>query len=418
MRIRTIKPEMPGSATMAKVSRDARLLMVWMTDADDHGVLPAAPKRLAGQLFPHDNDVTPAEIERWLNELDSVGLILRYSSNDAPYVQLSGWEEHQSIAKPGKARYPLPQDQWSILKSEYFVQKNSTKSVNVEKDLETSDFVEESSTNSENVEKSSLVRGRACAGPRTLDLGPRTIPSQTAKVIPSTEQGNPSPTPTASSDDPTLRKKQTPTAKPKPGTNDRDPTFDAAAAILTARCPNDTAVHPGWIGEIIKAARRITPGPKHSPATNTAAALIAEIVTAFVGASDTGLALIADPDRQRIISQAQTLAKAHPETTFDLVTEKALNTRQASPNITGWAPHGLISRTLTTWDINTQKTAAPPGPKPADGHNAALNLARNRASIQGFTADDLEAELNNLNAPPETITAALQTFQNAKPQAA
>lgn len=75
-RIRTIKPEMPGHPTLARVSVPARLLMVWLiTDADHEGGFGAAPKRLAGVLYPYDEDVSAADVDGWLNELAVVGLI-------------------------------------------------------------------------------------------------------------------------------------------------------------------------------------------------------------------------------------------------------------------------------------------------------------------------------------------------------
>ena len=106
-RIRSIKPEMPGNHRVAQVSRDARLMLVWLiTDADDEGRLPATPKRLAGQLFPHDEDVNSEQILAWLLELETAGLIVQYSVKGAPFVEICGWFEHQKISKPSPSRFP------------------------------------------------------------------------------------------------------------------------------------------------------------------------------------------------------------------------------------------------------------------------------------------------------------------------
>lgn len=109
-RIRTIKPEMPGSASVALCSRDARLLFVWLiTDADDSGRVAGSAKRLAGTLYPHDDDVTGAHIDGWLDELRDAGLVRSYWVSGARYIELVGWNEHQRINKPTPSRLPGPE---------------------------------------------------------------------------------------------------------------------------------------------------------------------------------------------------------------------------------------------------------------------------------------------------------------------
>lgn len=108
-RIRTIKPEMPGSATLARCSRDARLLFVWLiTDADDVGRVAGSAKRLAGSLYPHDGDVSEADVNRWVAELEAVDLLSSYWVKGVRYLALSGWSEHQRINKPTPSRLPPP----------------------------------------------------------------------------------------------------------------------------------------------------------------------------------------------------------------------------------------------------------------------------------------------------------------------
>lgn len=109
-RIRTIKPEMPGSASVALCSRDARLLFVWLiTDADDAGRIAGSAKRLAGALYPHDDDVTGTDVDRWLRELCDAGLVRSYWVSGARYIELVGWAEHQRINKPSPSRLPGPE---------------------------------------------------------------------------------------------------------------------------------------------------------------------------------------------------------------------------------------------------------------------------------------------------------------------
>ena len=69
-RIRAIKPEAYSDPTLAKCSISARYLFTGLwTEADDEGRLYASPRRLLGSLFPHDEDISIRQVERWLQEL-------------------------------------------------------------------------------------------------------------------------------------------------------------------------------------------------------------------------------------------------------------------------------------------------------------------------------------------------------------
>lgn len=109
-RISTVKPELFMSMSLARVSRDARLLFIGLlTQADPYGKLPDAPKMLAGTVFPHDEDATAARVDEWLAELDKVGCIERYTVDGeraGSYISLPGWEDHQKIAHRGRPRFP------------------------------------------------------------------------------------------------------------------------------------------------------------------------------------------------------------------------------------------------------------------------------------------------------------------------
>ena len=105
-RIRTIKPEIPQSESMGKVSRDARLLFIltW-TLADDSGRLRGNSRMLASLLFPYDNDV-PQLIDGWLEELVKQECIIVYQIEDSTYIQICKWLNHQKIDKPSLSKIP------------------------------------------------------------------------------------------------------------------------------------------------------------------------------------------------------------------------------------------------------------------------------------------------------------------------
>lgn len=105
-RIRTIKPELPQSESMGRVTRDARLcfIMLW-TIADDSGRLRGASRMLASLLFPYDDDA-PGLIDKWLAELEAEKCIIRYEIEDQHYIQIVNWCEHQKIDKPSTSKIP------------------------------------------------------------------------------------------------------------------------------------------------------------------------------------------------------------------------------------------------------------------------------------------------------------------------
>lgn len=105
-RIRTIKPELAHSASLGRVSRDARLAFVLLfTVADDAGRVRGEPRMLAGLLFPYDDDAKGL-IEGWLDELVREGSIVRYRVNGDLYIAIPGWSDHQRIDRPSKSKIP------------------------------------------------------------------------------------------------------------------------------------------------------------------------------------------------------------------------------------------------------------------------------------------------------------------------
>lgn len=108
-RIRTVKPELFESETLARLSRDSRLTFIGLfTLADDLGRLRYLPKKIAGELFPHDEDVTHVEIDKWVAELESVDCVRLYEIDGKTYLYLPEWKKHQKIDRPSQSRIPEP----------------------------------------------------------------------------------------------------------------------------------------------------------------------------------------------------------------------------------------------------------------------------------------------------------------------
>ncbi len=107
-RIRTIKPEFPQSESLARCSRDARLLFISLwTICDDAGRTRGASQVLASFLFPFDADAR-THIDKWLSELEDTGHITRYAIGDTAYLQVNNWLKHQKIDRPTTSRIPAP----------------------------------------------------------------------------------------------------------------------------------------------------------------------------------------------------------------------------------------------------------------------------------------------------------------------
>ncbi len=110
-RIRTIKPDFFESESLAQCSMEARLVFIGLfTIADDEGRLKDLPRKLAGEVFPHD-DISPEQMSVWLDELENAHCIARYTHENAHFLHIPHWNAHQKIAHPTPSRLPAPPDE-------------------------------------------------------------------------------------------------------------------------------------------------------------------------------------------------------------------------------------------------------------------------------------------------------------------
>jgi hypothetical protein len=108
-RIRSVKPEFWGHPKTARLSRDARLLFLGLlNESDDEGRQLGSPRRIAGIVFPHDDDVTPELLGSWLDEIEREDMIRRYEVRGARLLLIVGFEEHQKVTHPSKSHLPGP----------------------------------------------------------------------------------------------------------------------------------------------------------------------------------------------------------------------------------------------------------------------------------------------------------------------
>lgn len=107
--IRSIKADLCDDETLGECSRDARYLFVGLiTRVDDHGRFRANPALLRSRIYPYDQDVTNADVARWVAELVKKGRIETYLVDGQQYLVLTRWGKHQRIDNAAKSELPPP----------------------------------------------------------------------------------------------------------------------------------------------------------------------------------------------------------------------------------------------------------------------------------------------------------------------
>lgn len=103
-RIRSIKPQFWLDENLGTLPRDARLLYIGLWNiADDTGVFEWRPAKIKAQLFPYDTDISPTKIEEWLQMIEGIGDIKKFTNNEnKAFGHIRSFLEHQQIQHPSK----------------------------------------------------------------------------------------------------------------------------------------------------------------------------------------------------------------------------------------------------------------------------------------------------------------------------
>lgn len=109
-RIRTIKPRFWGSPDVSKLSRDARLLVLGLISmADDDGRFLASPNAIIGYVYPNDENITAAQVRKWLTEAsENDEPVHLYEIDGIKYGCLRNWHAHQKINRYTTSILPTP----------------------------------------------------------------------------------------------------------------------------------------------------------------------------------------------------------------------------------------------------------------------------------------------------------------------
>lgn len=123
-RARNIKPSFFTNDYVSECSAFARLLFIGLwTVADREGRLENRPKKIKGELFPHD----ALEIAELLEELEKNKFIKRYEVNDNKYIQIINFTKHQK-PHPNETESAIPSPDGSITKVESPSDQGDTRS--------------------------------------------------------------------------------------------------------------------------------------------------------------------------------------------------------------------------------------------------------------------------------------------------
>ena len=107
--IRSIKADLCDDETLGACTRDARYLFVGLiTRVDDYGRFRANPALVRSRVYPYDDDVTNADVTRWLAELVARGRIQLYEHDGQAYGVIAKWDKHQRIDNAAKSEFPPP----------------------------------------------------------------------------------------------------------------------------------------------------------------------------------------------------------------------------------------------------------------------------------------------------------------------
>lgn len=113
-RIRSIKPEVRTSLTVAAWPREVRYAWVLLWGyLDDYGRGIDDLRLLVADMFPLDRDVTEKKLDRWLglfcekpDDPDKPPPLCRYEVTGRQYLHAVNWREHQKPAHPTPSRHP------------------------------------------------------------------------------------------------------------------------------------------------------------------------------------------------------------------------------------------------------------------------------------------------------------------------
>ena len=102
-----IDPSIWQSEDFSKLSTLAKLVFIGLFSlADDEGRGRCNPVYLKSTLFPYEEDIRSADIDKTLSEISSNMSVIFYTCDGSSYYSLYNWNTWQKIDKPSQSKIP------------------------------------------------------------------------------------------------------------------------------------------------------------------------------------------------------------------------------------------------------------------------------------------------------------------------
>lgn len=107
-RKRMIDPNIWQSEDFSKLSTLAKLVFIGLFSlADDEGRGRSNPIYLKSSLFPYEEGIRSADIDKTLSEISSNMSVIFYSCDGSNYYELLSWNTFQKIDRPTPSQIPM-----------------------------------------------------------------------------------------------------------------------------------------------------------------------------------------------------------------------------------------------------------------------------------------------------------------------
>lgn len=112
MNDRLIRASITRSPSLHQCSLTTTLFWPWLTmAADATGRFEATPRLLRTSLFPLRDDVSDADIESWLVELEATDHITRWTLDGRKYGEIKSFQRYQKLRYGRRSAIPHPSDE-------------------------------------------------------------------------------------------------------------------------------------------------------------------------------------------------------------------------------------------------------------------------------------------------------------------
>ena len=106
-RKRMIDPSIWQSEDFGRLSTLAKIVFIGLFSlADDEGRGRCNPIYLKSTLFPYEENIRSADIDKTLSEISSNMSVVLYSYNGSSYYSLLSWDTFQKIDRPSQSKIP------------------------------------------------------------------------------------------------------------------------------------------------------------------------------------------------------------------------------------------------------------------------------------------------------------------------